>query len=482
MHFSVPDTQELIDEAGNAYLGYNVHINGLFHCTVRYKQLHNLHEQLVKDLEVPLPSFPPKKFFPLTVNQQEDRRLSLDKYIQTIGQNTSINNSELLNGFLLSAQLESAVGLVEDENVDVFLMNGLKINLDVTVAENSGQILKKVCKQIKLDEKLCPYFSLFIVYQDEENFVVLRKLQDFESPIITQRNMHKMGTRIVIGKWYWDVAFDFEMLNDSVALNLLYIQANAEVERGWIPATEELKRRLNTLKERNAKEEYLEIVRSLKYYGYIQFSPCLCDYPQAGSKVLVSIGKNELNIRIASSEGDQEEVGFKVTRMRCWRITTLHEGNDKYEETPECGLELSFEYLMAKDHLQWITISSEQAILMSVCLQSMIDELLLKNVGGVKNQEVTGKTWTYITRDGYSRTVVGSPSPESFNKNTKENDINARTKTEPIIKKITERFSAVKVKKPNAAKSPIPNQERRCNSDGDLLENNAFCMIGDDDL
>ena len=74
---------------------------------------------------------------------------------------------------------------------------------------------------------------------------------------------------------------------------------------------------------------------------------------------------------------------------------------------------------MAKDHLQWITISSEQAILMSVCLQSMIDELLLKNVGGVKSRETTGKTWTYITRDGHSRTVTGAPSPETFYKNTK---------------------------------------------------------------
>ena len=43
---------------------------------------------------------------------------------------------------------------------------------------------------------------------------------------------------------------------------------------------------------------------------------------------------------------------------------------------------------MAKDQLQWITISSEQAILMSVCLQSMIDELLLKTVGGTKTQVV----------------------------------------------------------------------------------------------
>lgn len=74
---------------------------------------------------------------------------------------------------------------------------------------------------------------------------------------------------------------------------------------------------------------------------------------------------------------------------------------------------------MAKDHLQWITISSEQAILMSVCLQSMIDELLLKTVGGVRNQEVTGKSWTYITRDGHNRTVSGPLNPEIFNKNFK---------------------------------------------------------------
>lgn len=106
-------------------------------------------------------------------------------------------------------------------------------------------------------------FDKFFIF-----ILVLRKLQDFESPIITQRNMHKMGTRIVIGKWYWDVAFDFEMLHDSVALNLLYIQASAEVERGWIPVTEELQRRLNTLKERNTKEEvnFFLLIYSLFWY------------------------------------------------------------------------------------------------------------------------------------------------------------------------------------------------------------------------
>lgn len=56
-----------------------------------------------------------------------------------------------------------------------------------------------------------------------------------------------------------------------------------------------------------------------------------------------------------------------------------------------------------------------------------------------------------------------------------------RSKTEPIIKKITEKFSAVKAKRSSPIKVSIP-QERRTNTDGDFLENNAFCMIGDDDL
>lgn len=37
----------------------------------------------------------------------------------------------------------------------------------------------------------------------------------------------------------------------------------------------------------------------------------------------------------------------------------------------EPKLELSFEYLMNKDSLQWVTIHSERAMFMSVCLQVM---------------------------------------------------------------------------------------------------------------
>ena len=39
-------------------------------------------------------------------------------------------------------------------------------------------------------------------------------------------------------------------------------------------------------------------------------------------------------------------------------------------------LELSFEYLVTPEKLEWVTIVSSQAILMSMCLQSMVEELV----------------------------------------------------------------------------------------------------------
>ncbi|XP_076178901.1 sorting nexin 17 [Ptiloglossa arizonensis] len=482
MHFSIPDTQEFIDTAGNTYVGYNIHINGLFHCTVRYKQLHNLHEQITKDLDIPLLSFPPKKFFPLTINQQEERRLSLEKYIQSIGQNAVVNNSGMLNAFLLNAQQETIGGLSNNEFMDIFLMNGSKITINVSSGDYSGIVLKKVYKHLKLPEQYYLYFALFIVAQDEGNSVyLLRKLQDFESPFITIKHIHTIGSRVVLGKNYWDVGYDLELMNNTVAMNLLYIQVVAEIQRGWISVTDELKDRLTILQNQENKKEYLDIVHTLKYYGYIQFAPCFCDYPQSDSKVLVAIGRNELNLRTLS-DGEQHEEVFKVSRMRCWRVTTVQNGLERCEENDDFSLELSFEYLLAKNQLQWITITSEQAILMSVCLQAMIDELLLKSAGGSRIQDVSGKSWTYIMRDGQS-IIMGSGSDEQTEEIKKNHCIKQSAKSEPIMKKLADRFSAVRIKKSNNVKDSANDKiQRKHISECDIKENNAFNMIGDDDL
>ncbi|XP_043787207.1 sorting nexin-17 isoform X2 [Apis laboriosa] len=414
MHFSIPDTQEFIDAAGNTYIGYNIHINGLFHCTVRYKQLYSLHEQLTRDLDISLPLFPPKKFFPLTTNQQEERRLSLEKYIQTIGQNPVVNNSGMLNGFLLNAQQETIGGPSNNEVMDIFLMNGCKRTINVSTRDHSGEVLKKVYKQLKLSEQYYSYFVLFIVAQDEANSIhLLRKLQDFESPFITIKHLHIIGSRIILGKNYWDIGYDLKLMNDEVATNLLYIQAIAEIQWGWIHITDELKNQLNVLQKQGKEKE-------------------------------------------GSERGGEESDDF--------------------------SLELSFEYLIAKNQLQWITIISEQAILMSVCLQAMIDELLSKTIDSSnKIQEVSQKSWTYVMRDGQSITV-GSSSKES--EDSKKNYyFKQPSKSEPIMKKLADRLSIVKIKRSSDVRNNISDKvQGKQTLEYDIKENNAFRMIGDDDL
>lgn len=495
MHFSIPETEDFTDESGSSYTGYHIYINGKFHCTVRYRQLHNLHDQLKKEYgATALPYFPPKKFLPLSANQLEERRSLLEKFIQKVGQHPDLVSSEIVNSFLLSAQVETCSEKSQECTLDIFLMNGYQISVSVLTTERSHQVLEKVCRQISLPDAYVYYFYLFLVRdEDNGNITIIRKLQDFESPFISQRSLGG-AHKIVLRKNYWDPAYDIELATDRVALNLLYVQAVTEVDCGWLLCNEEARQNLVSLQAKGSKRQYMKNVRLLKYYGYIQFQPCVADFPFPGAPVLVSIGNYELNIRLQtgsiSSSASSGGGIFKVTRMRCWRITTLHDNSENGNKSGP-DFELSFEYLVAKDKLMWITISSEQAILMSICLQSMVDELLLKK-NGIKRKmpgDVSQKqSWSYLKRDGSSQVLSSSQSSSSDgfsssmssgSQSGSNGEILSPTRTEGTssasssIKRLSEKFSNVNLKSTagkihSSSTSPV--------------ENDAFDGIGDDDL
>lgn len=176
----------------------------------------------------------------------------------------------------------------------------------------------------------------------------------------------------------------------------------------------------SSIKTTHSPFQYLEIARNLPSYGCLKFSNAIVDYPKPRTLANILIGNKELKIHSQLDDHHQES-RFKVTRMRCWRVTTNYnvrllsfdvvldftnwfarahrlQQNDGSNEdaSPESGhsrnsisnlsqnyrlMELSFEYLMAKNTLQWITISSEQSMLMSLCLQSIVDELLSQKDG-----------------------------------------------------------------------------------------------------
>lgn len=59
-----------------------------------------------------------------------------------VGQEPILSNSELFNGFLLTAQQETSGHVTENATLDVFLMNGYKISLNIQTNERSDQILE----------------------------------------------------------------------------------------------------------------------------------------------------------------------------------------------------------------------------------------------------------------------------------------------------------------------------------------------------
>ncbi|XP_070534165.1 LOW QUALITY PROTEIN: sorting nexin-17-like [Ptychodera flava] len=500
MHFSIPDTQELKGEGNAAFTAYNIHVNGVFHCAVRYSQLYDFYEKLKKEYgNAVTANFPPKKILSLTPVQVEERREKLEKFIQIISKSATIASGPLFNGFFLSAQQETQKQEAEDVELDVYLLNGHKITVQIMSTDQTDDVLEAVASNIDLADDYVYYFALFLIKKDPDGtFSIVRKMQDFESPYIslkTAGSKHK----IVLRKSFWDPSFDDDLLDDRVAMNLLYVQAVSDIERGWTLATKEQLERLEALQSKGSKKDYLRLSRTLKYYGFIQFKPCATDYPVKNTKVIVGAGNRELNFRVRGDDGQLKEGNFKVTRMRCWRITTsINEENGEGgsgDRTTE--LELSFEYLVAKDKLQWIAIQSDQAILISICLQGMVDELIMKKQGGrMKRPQDRIRTTRrdFKRRDGH----VKSPSNNSIStpESPSDESASAAQKAKESVKKISDKLQSVKPFGTSGHQTSSHNQVHihsdkfqsvsfkpvRSKTPSAVVENDVFEDIGDDDL
>ncbi|EDO37172.1 predicted protein [Nematostella vectensis] len=425
MHFSIPDTVEVKDRSGSTFLAYNIHINGALHSAVRFSDLYQFNEQLKKEYGNRITArFPPRKILSLTAVQVEERRDQLEKYLQGICQDPDVANSSTFTDFLRNCQKETLQALSETVTLDVYLMNGSKVSLKVLSTDSTDDVLEAAMREIKLSEELFHYFALFLIKREEDGEATIqRKLQEFECPYLSVKNL-KGTHRIAVRKNFWDSKLEDRIIEDKIGMNLLYVQAISDIERGWVVGPKEAYSRLEELKETGSKKEYLRLARMMKYYGFIQFKPCFTNYPTDNTRVLISCGDRELNFRLQTEDNKIQEGSFKVTRMRCWRITSSQTTTD--EGKKEESLELAFEYLLTRDCLQWITVYSGQAILMSLCLQSIVDEIIrLKQNKSLKAPRHKERTNGNFQRDnkvqgGYAQVPQRQAPPSDDNTKTNE--------------------------------------------------------------
>uniref|UniRef100_A0A6Q2XD34 Sorting nexin-17 n=1 Tax=Esox lucius TaxID=8010 RepID=A0A6Q2XD34_ESOLU len=428
---------------------YNIHVNGVLHCRVRYSQLLGLHEQIKKEYgNNVVPAFPPKRIFTLTPAEVEQRREQLEKYMQA-GE----------KGLSETQQIPT-----EEVPLEIYLSNGHKVKVNILTSDQTEDVLEAVALKLDLPDDLVGYFSLFLVREGVDGgLTFIRKLQEFELPYVSVTSLRSSDFHIILRKSYWDTAYDSNVMENRVGLNLLYTQTVSDIERGWILVNKDQHRQLKSLQEKGSKKELIRLGQTLKYFGYIKFDPCITDFPEKGCHVIVSAGNNELNFHVKLPNEQMKEGSFKVTRMRCWRVTSSQVPVVNGTAGPAPGssakcdvkLELAFEYLMSKNRLQWVTITSPQAIMMSICLQSMVDELMVKKSGG---------SITKMLRKRHNGSLHRSDSQQAV-------------KSPPILVRTgTTKLSSVSLRGITASNSANDI------SGSDFHGNYAFEGIGDDDL
>lgn len=437
MHFSIPETVQDTDANGSKFWNFHIHVNGIFHCKLRYSILDKFYEQLKNDFpgRIQPKLFPGKKLFSLNADQLEERRDMLEKFIQYISQDPVVGVSDQFNDFFLKAQQMGLDEPAENVNLDIYLMNGNKVTIEISTTNQTDDVLEIAMKKIGLTEKFYYYFALYLVQKEENGGIsIVRKLQDFESPYLSLKSVTQPH-RIIIRKNYWSKSYDQDLLEDRIAMNLLYVQITDDYDRGWILCSDTERKKFQKLQSQGSRKEALKLAQCFKYYGFLHFSPCISDYPEPESKVLVASGEREINIRVQKNSENMMEGKFKVQRIRSWRLTSMP-GTSGESSSGKEKLQFAFEYLFGKDELRWVTIESVQAIMMSMALQGIVDEILREKKGkGIRQARKKDKKTTE-TQSTQNSSSSSSPTQTSNEETSSDKNKKKREKSKGGINEV----------------------------------------------
>jgi len=385
----IPSTQNLIDkfDPTKTVTVYDIHVNGVFHASVRYSHLCTLHEKLIENFGFRLsgPDFPPKKIWrTLDAKAINERREGLAKYFQGLIQINDVARHFLLERAFLEFQVSSFNPSMQAVSVNVYLPDGHPVKLEVYADDSTSVVMKKLCRVIRMDEKFVDSFGLFLCREREQKSnimtskvlfdqVCVRWLKNFESPYISQQLANKgieddsKFLKILIRRVTWDPKVEEPLLDDPGALKLLYLQALNDIQHNFIETSPETKEELARLSEQNDFRGFMKACHKLPSYGFEVLDSLLSDYPSEGTKCCFKIGRRMIVLQYVH-EGRLTQALLKSTRIRTWKISHT-DGTKKPQMT------FQIEYVLGSG-VDLMTFQTNQAVLVSLFLQSIADEIL----------------------------------------------------------------------------------------------------------
>ncbi|KRY67007.1 Sorting nexin-17, partial [Trichinella pseudospiralis] len=406
LHISIPSSRQATDSSGKAYTIFEIYINNAYHCSSRYSQLLRLHEIIKKILLKDVPNFPPKYINAIAGDRLlNERREALQEYLRTVFSIKDVIRNIRVQQFFLDAQRESASLAARQlsNEVPVYLLDGSKYIIQCCPGDSTNVVLERLAVIVGLPPiELTRYFGLFIVTKSEVfPYKIIRWLENFECPLLSLFYVAKLGikAKIILRKKYFDSSIESSLIKKEQALRILYSQAVFDVKiflsRQGCLTIASRKCRWQLIDEKyfpslmkntdavNSPDEYLRCCQEQPWYGFVFFEQCLCSYPKMNTVAHVAVGNRRLLILHEVSQGEIKEITFRVTRIRSWRLSimSIHGSQD-----------LSFEYLFSNNHLEWITLRSSQSVLISCCLQSMIEEIVNSQADAIAASASSKKT------------------------------------------------------------------------------------------
>ncbi|XP_016868647.1 sorting nexin-31 isoform X6 [Homo sapiens] len=324
MHFCIPVSQQRSDALGGRYVLYSVHLDGFLFCRVRYSQLHGWNEQLRRVFGNCLPPFPPKYYLAMTTAMADERRDQLEQYLQNVTMDPNVLRSDVFVEFLKLAQLNTFDIATKKAYLDIFLPNEQSIRIEIITSDTAERVLEVVSHKIGLCRELLGYFGLFLIrFGKEGKLSVVKKLADFELPYVSLGSSEVENCKVGLRKWYMAPSLDSVLMDCRVAVDLLYMQAIQDIEKGWAKPTQAQRQKLEAFQKEDSQTKFLELAREVRHYGYLQLDPCTCDYPESGSGAVLSVGNNEISCCITLPDSQTQDIVFQMSRVKCWQVTFL---------------------------------------------------------------------------------------------------------------------------------------------------------------
>uniref|UniRef100_A0AC34QQB8 PX domain-containing protein n=1 Tax=Panagrolaimus sp. JU765 TaxID=591449 RepID=A0AC34QQB8_9BILA len=417
----IPSTQHLVDrtDSQKSFTVYDFHINGHYHASVRYNHLCMLHAKLIENFGFRLtgPEFPPKRIWRnLDAKAVNERREGLVKYFQSLIQNNDVAKHFILERAFLEYQVNSFNPSMQATSIEVYLPDGHCVKVEVYADDSTAVVMKKFCKVIKMDEKFAEFFGLFLAKEREDrsnaisstvlfDYVCVRWLKNFESPFISQKLANKnvqdeaKHQKILVRRVIWDPTVEEPLLDDPGALKLLFLQALNDVQHNFVDMDSDTKQELARLAEQNDFYGFIKVCHRLPSYGFEVLESVISDYPVEETKCCFKVGRRMIVLQYVH-EGRLTQALLKSTRIRTWKIS--HTDGTKKPQT-SFQIELTQALLKSTRIRTWkishtdgtkkpqtsfqieyvlgtgvdiMTFYTNQAVLISLFLQSIADEIL----------------------------------------------------------------------------------------------------------